>query len=212
MSGRHRQTPVTGARRTLAGTVPVLGLAGVVTAGLGSGLSSTPEASGTALVTTPIPAPNPVSLDQPDLGLGPDVTTVASDASKAAGQAGEQQREQERRSIHAIVDDVRDDARARDAAADQQGRQQLDAFQQQQEKLKKADHDRAQADERYNPDEPDGGSGRACTFSGYPQMGGSTDGDEIVGRDCGLLDMFGGERSSDPWIDGQLLSARGDDD
>jgi hypothetical protein len=211
MSGRHRQTPATGARRTLAGTVPVLGLAGVVTAGLGSGLDSTPEAAGTALVTTPIPAPNPVALDQPDLGAGPDVTTVASDASKAAGQAGEQQREQERRSIDAIVDDVQDDARARDAAADQQGRRQLEAFQQDAEKAKK-DEDKKRADESDGSDESDGDSMRSCTLSGYPHMSGPTDGDEIVDRDCGMLDMFGGQRSSDPWIDGQLLSAHGDDD
>ena len=57
------------------------------------------------------------------------------------------------------------------------------------------------------PDE----SARSCSWSGMPQMGGSTDGDEIVDRDCGLVDLFGRQRSSDPWIDGQLLSAHGDD-
>lgn len=214
MTGRHRQTQMTGARRALAGAVPVLGLAGVVTAAVGSTPDTTPEASGTALVTTPIPAPSPTALDQPDLGVGPDVTTVASDASRAAGQAGERQREQERRSIDALVNDVRIDARARDAAADRQGRQQLTAFERDVEQLRKADQKRADRsyDEPRTDDRDTVRHGRSCSWSGFPQMGGSTDGDEIVGRDCGLLDMFGERRSSDPWIDGQLLSAQGDDD
>lgn len=214
MNGRHRRTRTTGARRALAGTVPVLGLAGVVTAAVGSTPDTTPEASGSALVTTPIPAPSPAALDQPDLGVGPDVTNVASDASRAAGQAGERQREQERRSIHALVNDVRGDAEARDAAADRQGRQQLNAFEQDVDQLRKADQKQAERKhEDLRTDDSDTVQhGRSCSWSGIPQMGGSTDGDEIVGRDCGLLDMFGSERSSDPWIDGQLLSAHSDDD
>lgn len=216
MSGRHRRAQVTGARRALAGTVPVLGLAGVVTAAVGSS-GDTTQAAGTALVTTPIPAPSPVGLEQPDLGIGPDVTTVADDASKAAGQAGARQREQERRAVDALVADVRGDARARDAAADRQGREQLNAFHQDVDQLR-ADQERADAqrghdgDHGGHSDHGDDGTGRSCSWSDFPQMGGSTDGDEIVGRDCGLLDMFGEQRSSDPWIDGQLLSAQGDDD
>lgn len=211
MSGRHRSTQMTGARRALAGTVPVLGLAGVVTAAVGSVPDTTPEAAGTALVTTPIPAPNPVSLDQPDLGVGPDVTTIASDASKAAGQAGAREREQERQSIEALVQDVRYDAKARDAAADRQGRQQLDAFEQDAEQLRKADAKRAENQNKRADGVAHGRS--SCSWSGFPQMGGgSTDGDQIVNRDCGLMDLFGKQRSSDPWIDGQLLSAHGDDD
>ncbi|WP_132432310.1 hypothetical protein [Pseudonocardia endophytica] len=192
-----------GARRALVSTVPVLGLAGVVTAAVGSTAQTTPEAAGTALVTTPIPTPTSVALNQPDLGIGPDVTTVAADASKAAGQAGERQREQERQSIDALVDDVRGDARARDIAAGQQSQDQITAFQKDAEQIRKADEKRKadadKADDR-----------RSCSWGGIPQMGGSTDGNEIVGRDCGLLDVFGTQRSSDPWIDGQLLDARGD--
>ncbi len=205
MSGRHRRTQTTGARRALAGTVPVLGLAGVVTAAGASTTDTAPEAVGTALVTTPIPAPGPVGLDQPDLGVGPDVTTVAADASTAAGQAGAQQRERERRSIDALVMDVRDDARARAAATDQQGRRQLDAFRQDVDQLRRAEQKPADGGHADRP-------GRSCSWSSFPMAGGSTDGDEIVGRDCGLVDLFGKQRSSDPWIDGQLLNARGDDE
>lgn len=209
MSGRHRRTQVAGVRRALAGTVPVLGLAGVVTASVGTAGDTGPEAAGNALVTTPIPAPSPTALEQQDLGIGPDITTVASDAARSAGQAGEQQREQERRSIDAIVHDVRDDAEAREAAAAQRGQQHLTAFQRDveqqrtQEKAEKADRSRdAQPRDRYEG---------SCMVSGLPRTGGSADSDEIVGRDCGLVDMLGSQRSSDPWIDGQLLDAGGDD-
>lgn len=214
MTGRHRQMQTTGARRALAGAVPVLGMAGIVTAAVGSAPDTTPAASGTALVTTPIPAPSPTALDQPDLGVGPDVTTVAADASRAAGQAGERQREQERRSIEALVTDVRVDAKARDAAADREGREQLDAFERDVERLRAAGDTQHADRTRAEPNSDDGDAvrhGRSCSWADFP-MGGSTDGDEIVGRDCGLLDMFGEQRSSDPWIDGQLLSAHGDDD
>jgi hypothetical protein len=212
MSGRHRRTQVTGARRALAGTVPVLGLAGVVTAGVGSAGDSVPEASGSTLVTTPIPAPAPVALEQQDLGIGPDITTVASDAARAAGQAGEQQREQERRSIDALVADVRGDAQAREAAAAQQGQQQLVAFQREVEKQKQKD--RQDVDRSHEaPGHDDGYDDRyegSCTPSGWPRMGGSEHSDEIVGRDCGLVDLMGMQRSSDSWIDGQLLASRED--
>lgn len=212
MSGRHRRTQVAGARRVLAGTVPVLGIAGVVTASVSTADDTTPEADGTALVTTPIPASSPTALEQQDLGIGPDITTVASDAAGAAGQAGEQRREQERRSIDAIVHDVRDAAKAREAAAAQRGRQHLTAFQRDVEqqrmqekagKTEKADRSRdAQPRDRYEG---------SCMVSGFPRTGGSADSDEIVGRDCGLVDLLGSQRSSDPWIDGPLLGARDDD-
>ena len=207
MSGRHRRTRTTRARRALAGAVPVLGLAGVVTAAAGSTAETAQEATGSALVTTPIPAAHPVGLEQPDLGVGPDVTTVAADASTAAGEAEAQQRERERRSIDALVADVRDDAHARDAAADRQGREQLAGFRQDVDHRREADQKRAD-DRRRHDEEP---SGQPCVLSGLPQTGGSNDGDEIVGRDCGMLDLFGSQRSADPWIDGQLLAARGDD-
>jgi len=209
MSGRHRRTQATVTRRALAGTVPVLGLAGVVTAAVGTGGDTTPEATGTALVTTPIPAPSPTALEQQDLGVGPDITTVASDAARAAGQAAEQQREQERRSIDAIVLDVRDDAQAREAAAAQQGRQHLTAFQRGVEQQRT--QEQAEKSDRSRDAQPRDRDQESCMSSGFPRMGGSAESDEIVGRDCGLVDLLGSQRSSDPWIDGQLLDARGDD-
>ena len=203
MSGRHRRTQLPGTKRALAGTVPVLGLAGMVTAVAGTATDTAPEASGTATVDRTTTAATPVGVDQPDLGIGPDITTVAADAARAAGRADEQQREQERQSITAIVDDVQDDARARDAAAAEQGRQQVDTFRQAQEQREK--------DEQKSESPAPRDDEQSCTLAGLPLMGGSADPDEIVGRDCGLVDLLGKQRSSDPWLDGQLLSAQGDD-
>ncbi len=216
MSGRHRRTQITGARRALAGTVPALGLAGVVAAAAGSSADTTPEASGSAPVeaSTPVPAPvTPVALDQEDLGIGPDITTVASDAARAAGQAGEQQRVREQQSIAAVVDGLQDDARYRELAATQEGRNQIGQFQQQAEQLRKAEDEKRSAEHRSDDDHGSGEDDRygdSCTMSAMPHMGHSADSDEIVDRDCGLVDLMGKQRSSDSWIDGQLLSAQGD--
>jgi len=214
MSGRHRRTQITGARRALAGTVPALGLAGVVAAAVGSSADTTPEASGSAPIEGSTPIPAPVALDQEDLGIGPDITTVASDAARAAGQAGEQQRVREQQSIAAVVDGLQDDARYRELAATQEGRDQIGRFQQQAAQLRKAEDEKRSADHRsydeHGSGDDDRYGGDSCTMSAMPHMGDSADSDEIVDRDCGLVDLMGKQRSSDSWIDGQLLSAQGD--
>lgn len=214
MSGRHREGGPGITLRALAGTVPVLGVAGAATGlllGSGAGApevtdggATTDEAVAPAVArTADETTPPPPSVRHEVPGRADQAVSAVAAATDAAREQGAVDRAREQRSVTAVVEDIRADARSRDAAAQQQGRSELDAFRDQQSRQQQAREQEQQAAQQGDQGLGDPGQ---CDLSGMPRLSPFADSDEIVNRDCGMTDDLGGERSQDPWIDGQLLS------
>ncbi|MDN5916485.1 MAG: hypothetical protein L0I76_15520 [Pseudonocardia sp.] len=214
MSGRHRQGGPGITRWALAGTVPVLGVAGAAAGLVLSTGAAAPDATEDGATTDEAVAPTAAETDPPPPVVRTEVPGRADQAVSAVTSATDAAREQDalaqardQRSVTAVVEDVRADARSRDMAAQQQGRSELEAFHDQQERRQTAGEQQqgdahASSPQSSGPLSEPGG----CDLSGLPRLSPFADSDEIVNRDCGMTGGLGRERSLDPWIDGQLLS------
>ncbi|RZT86440.1 hypothetical protein EV383_3335 [Pseudonocardia sediminis] len=222
MSGRHRQGGPSITARALAGTVPVLGAAGAATGLVLSSGAAVPPAADAGATTDEAVAPTAAETTPSVPSVRTEVPGRAEEAVSAVSAASDAAREQDalaqardQRSVSALVEDVRADARQRDAVVQQQGRAELEAFQDQQVRRQQVlEQQQAQGEdpsstfsEPSQPAEPG-----ECDASGLPRLSPSADSDDIVGRDCRMTDDQGRERSLDSWIDGQLLSSTHDDD
>lgn len=199
MSGRHRHTGPGITRRALAGTVPVLGVAGAAT-GLaltsGAAFSPMPDSGPAQDAVVPAAAGTAPAVRTEVPGRADRAVSAVSAATDATRSQDARARAQEQRSVTAVVEQIRADARDREQTARAQGDAELDAFRDQQ-----ARQEQQQAEGYPSaPAEPG-----ECDLSGMPRLSPFAGSDEIVNRDCGLTGARGEDRSQDPWIDGQLL-------
>lgn len=212
MSGRHRQPHTGVAQLAWAGAMPVLGVAGAATGlVLSSGAATAPQATQTAPAEEPTLAGESVSAPTPPVpsvrehvpGRGGEAVTAVSDASDAVRQYTGRAQLQEQ-SVNRLVQDVRADAQARDAAAARDGRAELSAFEQEQEKARQ---EAAEQDARQSEwSSPEQGAPSDCDRDGLPRIGSAAGSDDIVERDCGLTRTTGDEHFRDSWMDSPFLS------
>ena len=211
MSGRHRHGGPSITQRALAGTVPVLGVAGAVTGlVLSSGAAAppppdaaTPADDATAPTAAETTAAPSVRTAVP--GRAEQAVSAVAAATDAAREQDALARSRDQRSVTAVVHEIRAEAERRDAVTRQEGRTELEAFREQQAQ----DRARDLPGPDGLPSSPVAGSDPSadCEVSGLPHPSPFADSDEIVDRDCGMTDDRGRDPVQDSWIEGQMLSS-----